>query len=64
MSTTEYFFLNFNQTGKKVNCFSGPPSSVSNAPHLSFSDLKKVASSVFWEMKNINKKPVCLICFS
>ena len=21
---------------KKVNCFSGPPSSVSNAPHLSF----------------------------
>ena len=27
---------------KKVNCFSGPPSSVSNAPHLSFfSDLNK-----------------------
>ena len=29
-------FLNFNQIGKKVNCFSCPPSSVSNAPHLSF----------------------------
>ena len=26
---------------KKVNCFSGPPSSVSNAPHLFFSDLNK-----------------------
>ena len=35
------FYLNFNQTGKKVNCFSGPPSSVSNTPHRSFSDLKK-----------------------
>ena len=52
MSTTEYFFfLNFNQTGKKVNCFSGPLSSVSNTPHLSFSDLKKMASSVFWGIK-------------
>ena len=30
------FFLNFNQIGKKVNCFSGPPLSVSNSPHLSF----------------------------
>ena len=27
-STTEYFFLKFNQIGKKVNCFPGPPSSV------------------------------------
>ena len=46
MSTTEYF-LNFNQIGKKVNCFSGPASSVSNAPHLSFFRLeKKKASSV------------------
>ena len=58
-------FLNFNQIGKKVNCFLCPPSSVSNAPHLSFFRLeKKVASSVLWEMKNINKKPACLICFS
>ena len=48
MSTTEYFFLNFNQTGKKVNCFSDTPSSVSNAPNLLFSDLKKVASFVFF----------------
>ena len=43
-------FLNFNQIEKKII--------VSQAlPHLSFSDLKKVASSVFWEIKNINKKP-------
>ena len=41
MSTTEYFFLNFNQIGKKVNCFSGPPISVSNAHHLSFFRLEK-----------------------
>ena len=34
-------FLNFNQIGKKVNCFSCPPSSVSNAPHLSFFRLEK-----------------------
>ena len=34
-------FLNFNQIGKKVNSFSGPPSSVSNVPHLSFFRLEK-----------------------
>ena len=39
-STTEYY-LDFNLIGSKVNCISGLPSSVSNAPHLSFSDLKK-----------------------
>ena len=38
-------FLNLNQIGKPVNCFSGPHSSVSNAPHLSFFILEKVASS-------------------
>ena len=58
------FFFNFNQIGKKVNCFSGPPSSVSNAPHLSLSDLKKSGLICFGEIKNINKKPACLICFS
>ena len=39
-STTEYFFK-FQSDRKKVNCFSGPPSSVSNAPHLSFFRLEK-----------------------
>ena len=42
---------------KKVNCFSGPPSSVSNAPHLPFfSDLnkKKVASFIFFKCQNQN----------
>ena len=53
MSTTEYF-LNFNLIGKKVKCFSGPPSSFLNAPHLSFSDLKKKWPHLFfWEIKNI-----------
>ena len=39
-SLTEYFFK-FQSERKKVNCFSGPPSSVSNAPHLSFFRLEK-----------------------
>ena len=43
-------FLNFNQIGKKVNCFSGPPSSVSNAPHLYIFRLEKSASSIFLQM--------------
>ena len=38
MSTTEYF-LKFQSDRKKNNCFPGTPSSVSNAPHPSFSDL-------------------------
>ena len=59
MSTAEYFFLKIQSDRKNVNCFTGPPSSVSNASHLSFSDLKKVASSVFWIIININKK-TCL----
>ena len=40
-----------------MNCFSGPPSSVSYAPHLSFfSDLnkKKVASFIFFKSQNQN----------
>ena len=49
-STTEYF-LKLNQIGKKVNCFSDPPSSVSNAPHLSFFRLEKKASSELLEIK-------------
>ena len=40
-------FLKFNQIGKKVNSFSGPPSSISNAFQLSFFRLeKKMASYV------------------
>ena len=41
-------FLNFNQIGQKVNCFSGLPSSVSNAPHLSFFRLKKKWPHLFF----------------
>ena len=50
-STTEYF-SNINQIGKKVNCISGLPSSVSNAPHLSFSDLKKSGLLNFFRCQN------------
>ena len=58
-------FLNFNQIGKKVTCFSSPPSSVSNASHLSFFRLEKKSGliCVLKNKKNINKKPACLICF-
>ena len=54
MSTTEYFFK-FQSGRKKVNCFSGPPSSVSNAPHLSFFRLEKRGLICFENKKNINK---------
>ena len=51
-STTEYIFK-FLPDRKKVNCFSGLPSSVKNAPHLSFFELeKKVASSIFQMLKS------------
>ena len=65
MSTTEYFLKFQSDREKKLIVSQGPPSSVSNAPHLSFFRLENLASSVFWEINNINKKnPACLICFS
>ena len=49
-----FFCLNFNQIGKKVYCFSGPPSSVSNSPHLSFFRLEKSDLIYFFRCQNQN----------
>ena len=59
---------------KKVNCFSGPPSSVSNAPHLSFfqTGIKKKWPHLFFSAVKIKistfyakneQKKRCLIVF-